>query len=163
MFLCVSALLAQETLRALQGGLDAHMAEGGANLSVGQRQLLCMARALLKKSTILLMDEATSNVDNDTDSLIQRTIRTAFAECTVLTIAHRLHTIIDSDKILMLDAGQVREFDTPQALLKRPHSAFRALVAEAGAGSEGGDLKVSHSAQRLAQEMMADGSALIDT
>ena len=139
----------------LQRGLDAPLDEGGSNLSVGQRQLLCMARALLKKSTILLMDEATSNVDNDTDSLIQNTIRTAFKECTVLTIAHRLHTIIDSDKILMLDKGTVCEFDSPRALLKRPGSKFRGLVKEAGSGKGvEGELHASNSSVDLAQALM---------
>ena len=141
----------------MQKGLDSPLDEGGTNLSVGQRQLLCMARALLKKSTILLMDEATSNVDNDTDSLIQKTIRTAFTECTVLTIAHRLHTIIDSDKILLLDQGEVAEFDSPSVLLKTPGSKFRALVKEARAGQGGGaELKASTSAANLAAEIMQE-------
>jgi ABC-type multidrug transport system fused ATPase/permease subunit len=151
---------ARLTLRAavVQKGLDSPLDEGGTNLSVGQRQLLCMARALLKKSTILLMDEATSNVDNDTDSLIQRTIRSAFTECTVLTIAHRLHTIIDSDKILLLDQGTAAEFDAPKALLRRRGSKFRALVQEAGSGEGGAgdELKLSSSAAELANELMQD-------
>ena len=102
----------------LQGGLDAHISEGGSNLSTGQRQLLCMARALLRHARILILDEATSNVDTASDALIQETVRTAFADCTVLTIAHRLHTILDCDRILVLDAGHVREFDTPANLIK---------------------------------------------
>jgi ABC-type multidrug transport system fused ATPase/permease subunit len=105
-------------VRELPDGLDSAIKEGGANMSVGQRQLLCMARALLRRSRILVLDEATSNVDHATDALIQRTIRSAFAGCTVLTIAHRLHTIIDSDKILMLGAGALVEFGPPTELLR---------------------------------------------
>lgn len=139
--------------------LDAPLEEGGSNLSVGQRQLLCMARALLKRSTVLFMDEATSNVDNETDALIQSTVRSAFADCTVLTIAHRLHTIIDSDKILMLNKGEVLEYAPPGELLKRPGSAFRALVKEAGGGDSGGALSASKSAAELAQRLMRDDTA----
>ena len=107
-----------DTIRHMAGGLDAQISEGGGNLSTGQRQLLCMARALLRRTKILVLDEATSNVDSSTDQLIQSTIRTAFKDCTVLTIAHRLNTIIDSDRIMVLDAGRLVEFDTPAALLK---------------------------------------------
>jgi len=116
----------------LQGQLDAEVAESGQNLSVGQRQLLCMARALLRGSKVLILDEATSNVDNATDSVIQTTIRSAFQDCTVLTIAHRLHTIIDYDRVMVLEDGHIAEFDTPQNLLSRPESMFSHLVQEAG-------------------------------
>jgi ABC-type multidrug transport system fused ATPase/permease subunit len=146
----------EATVRGFERGLDAPLEEGGTNLSVGQRQLLCMARALLKKSVVLLMDEATSNVDNETDALIQSTVRSAFAECTVLTIAHRLHTIIDSDKILMMDKGEVVEFASPKELLKRPGSAFRRLVKEASGSVSSGALHVSHSAGNLAEKMPGD-------
>jgi ABC-type multidrug transport system fused ATPase/permease subunit len=142
----------------VQAGLDTELQEGGSNLSVGQRQLLCMARALLKKARILLMDEATSNVDNATDALIQSTIRSAFARCTILTIAHRLHTIIDSESILVLDAGHLVEWGRPQALLKRQDGAFRALVQESTApgasGARGGPggLRTSDSAAALVEK-----------
>ncbi len=94
------------------------LGEAGSNLSSGQRQLLCMARALLRKAKVLVLDEATSNVDTASDALIQETVRAAFADCTVLTIAHRLHSILDSDRILVLEDGRVKEFDTPEHLLQ---------------------------------------------
>mmetsp|Transcript_2718 Transcript_2718/g.7176 ORF Transcript_2718/g.7176 Transcript_2718/m.7176 type:complete len:308 (+) Transcript_2718:3-926(+) len=112
-------------------GLDSSIDEGGGNLSVGQKQLLCMARALIRKSKILILDEATSNVDGETDNLIQQTIRMAFKDCTVLTIAHRLNTIIDSDKILLLQGGKVAEFDSPQNLLADSGSMFAQMVEKA--------------------------------
>ena len=120
-----------DTRPVLQGQLDAEVSEGGQNLSVGQRQLLCMARALLRGSKVLILDEATSNVDNTTDAVIQSTIRSAFQNCTVLTIAHRLHTIIDYDRVMVLDDGCIAEFDTPQNLLSNPSSMFANLVQEA--------------------------------
>ena len=113
-------------------GLDAHVTEGGSNLSVGQRQLLCMARALLKKNKILLMDEATANVDQETDEVIQRTIKTTFKDKTVLTIAHRLNTIIDMDRVMVMDAGRVIEFDSPYILLRDVTGAFYSMVKQTG-------------------------------
>ncbi|XP_015785719.1 multidrug resistance-associated protein 1 [Tetranychus urticae] len=112
-------------------GLDYSIAEEGKNLSVGQRQLLCLARALLKKPKILFLDEATAAIDLETDSLIQKTIRSEFKDCTILTIAHRLNTIMDSDRVLVLDKGKVAEFDTPEALLDKKDSIFYSLAKEA--------------------------------
>ncbi|ESQ33830.1 hypothetical protein EUTSA_v10006558mg [Eutrema salsugineum] len=118
-----------------QSGLDAEVSEGGENFSVGQRQLLSLARALLRRSKILVLDEATASVDVRTDSLIQRTIREEFKSCTMLIIAHRLNTIIDCDKILVLSSGQALEYDSPQELLSRDTSAFFGMVHSTGPGN----------------------------
>lgn len=111
-----------------QLGLNSPVMANGSNFSVGQRQLLCLARAILRKNRILVLDEATANVDPKTDSLIQETIREKFAECTVLTIAHRLNTIIDSDRILVMDGGQVIEFDAAHTLLQNNSGYFSGMV-----------------------------------
>jgi len=115
--------------------LEMEISEGGENLSLGQRQLVCLARAILRRNKILVMDEATANIDMETDALIQQTIRTEFKDCTVLTIAHRLHTIMDCDKILIMDAGTVGEFDHPSNLLAKENSLLTSLVEETGARS----------------------------
>merc|ERR1719208_679255 len=104
----------EEFVSTLNEGLSYEIAEGGENLSVGQRQLVCLARALLRKTKILVLDEATAAVDLETDELIRATIRSEFSDCTVLTIAHRLKTILDSTKILVLDSGKVKEMDSPE-------------------------------------------------
>ncbi|KZV64400.1 P-loop containing nucleoside triphosphate hydrolase protein [Peniophora sp. CONT] len=123
----------KEFVEGLPGALDAPVQEGGSSLSAGQRQLVCFARALLRKTKILVLDEATSAVDLQTDRAIQDIIRgPQFKDVTLLTIAHRLNTIIDSDRVLVLSDGKVLEFDEPQTLLARPESAFRSLAAEAG-------------------------------
>ncbi|XP_025086070.1 multidrug resistance-associated protein 1-like isoform X1 [Pomacea canaliculata] len=119
-------------VQTLTQGLDFECTEGGENLSVGQRQLLCLARALLRKTKILILDEATAAVDLETDDLIQGTIRVEFEECTVLTIAHRLNTIMDYTRIMVLDAGKIAEYDSPQTLLQNPESIFYGMAKDAG-------------------------------
>ena len=120
-----------ETLvRQMPSGLDTPIHEGGSNLSIGQRQLLCLARAILRQNRILLLDEATASVDVSTDEFIQRTIRAEFAQATVITIAHRLNTVMDCDRIMVLDAGRLVEFDRPTVLLRRSQGAFAALWRE---------------------------------
>lgn len=116
----------------IKSGLDVRMSEGGSNLSVGQRQLMCLARALLIPSHILVLDEATAAVDVETDTVIQETIRTEFKDRTILTIAHRLNTILDSDRIIVLEQGEVAEFDTPENLLQNKDSLYYALYKQGG-------------------------------
>ena len=112
--------------------LDMDVVDNGANFSLGQRQLLCMGRALLRNSRILMMDEATASVDMDSDALIQKTVRDAFKHCTTLTIAHRLNTIMDSDKVAFLDDGRLAEYGDPNALLKNKTGSFTKLVEQSG-------------------------------
>uniref|UniRef100_A0A8C2S0J5 ATP binding cassette subfamily C member 10 n=1 Tax=Capra hircus TaxID=9925 RepID=A0A8C2S0J5_CAPHI len=109
-------------------GLDGELGEGGRRLSLGQRQLLCLARALLTDAKILCIDEATASVDQKTDQLLQQTISKRFANKTVLTIAHRLNTILNSDRVLVLHAGRVAELGSPAALRTQPHSLFQQLL-----------------------------------
>nr|ALU63337.1 canalicular multispecific organic anion transporter 1 [Oryzias melastigma] len=125
----------KDYVAGLQEGLQHEVAEGGENLSVGQRQLLCLARALLRKSRILILDEATAAVDLETDDLIQNTIRKEFAHCTVLTIAHRLHSIMDSSRVMVLDAGKIVEFDSPSNLLEN-RGYFYSMAKDAGIAQE---------------------------
>ncbi|KEP50340.1 multidrug resistance-associated ABC transporter [Rhizoctonia solani 123E] len=112
--------------------LETKVSEGGNNFSQGQRQLLSMARALLRKSSVIIMDESTASVDFETDAKIQTTIREEFNQSILLTIAHRLRTIIDNDRILVLNAGRVVEFDTPANLLKKPDGIFHEMCKKSG-------------------------------
>lgn len=115
-----------ECVRQMDGGLDAIIEESGSNISQGQRQLLCIARAALRKCKILIMDEATAAVDPHTDDCIQQVLRGSLLDrdTTVLTIAHRLNTIVDYDKILVLANGGVGEFGSPKKLLRKKTSLF---------------------------------------
>uniref|UniRef100_A0A1A7XAW0 Multidrug resistance-associated protein 4 n=2 Tax=Nothobranchiidae TaxID=405002 RepID=A0A1A7XAW0_9TELE len=122
----------KSAVEELPGKLETVLAESGANFSVGQRQLVCLARAVLRKNRILIIDEATANVDPRTDELIQKTIRDKFRECTVLTIAHRLNTIIDSDRILVLDAGRIHAYAEPYVLLQDASSILYKMVQQTG-------------------------------
>ncbi|KHG04748.1 ABC transporter C family member 9 [Gossypium arboreum] len=119
-----------EIVRAKEEKLDATVIENGENWSVGQRQLFCLGRALLKKSSILVLDEATASVDSATDGVIQKIIDQEFKDRTVVTIAHRIHTVIDSDLILVLSDGRVAEFESPAKLLEREDSLFSKLIRE---------------------------------
>uniref|UniRef100_A0A8C7D982 Cystic fibrosis transmembrane conductance regulator n=1 Tax=Oncorhynchus kisutch TaxID=8019 RepID=A0A8C7D982_ONCKI len=122
----------KSVVEELPNKMETVLAESGSNFSVGQRQLVCLARAVLRKNRILIIDEATANVDPRTDELIQKTIRDKFRECTVLTIAHRLNTIIDSDRILVLDAGQIHAYDEPHTLLQNHDGIFFKMVQQTG-------------------------------
>ncbi|GAV90048.1 ABC_tran domain-containing protein/ABC_membrane domain-containing protein, partial [Cephalotus follicularis] len=119
-----------DLVRAKEEKLDATVVENGENWSVGQRQLYCLGRALLRKSSILVLDEATASVDSATDGVIQEIISQQFKDQTVVTIAHRIHTVIHSDLVLVLSDGRVAEFDTPAKLLEREKSFFSKLVKE---------------------------------
>lgn len=126
-----------EVVRTSGQGLDSPVTENGENWSVGQRQLLCLGRALLKKSKILVLDEATASVDSKTDSMIQKTIKENFVDSTVISIAHRIPTVIDSDMVLVMDGGQVAEYSSPSKLLENKNSLFSKLVSEYSARSSG--------------------------
>ena len=107
--------------------LDYEITEHGSNLSVGERQLICLARALLQNKKIIVLDEATANVDYKTDQILQNIIRMSFKERALLTIAHRLDTVLDYDRIMFLDGGRMMEFDKPSILLQRTNSHFSKL------------------------------------
>ncbi|CAI9760381.1 unnamed protein product [Fraxinus pennsylvanica] len=119
-----------DEVREKEGKLDSTVSENGDNWSVGQRQLVCLGRVLLKKSKVLVLDEATASVDTATDYLIQQTLRQHFSDSTVITIAHRITSVLDSDTVLLLDHGLIKEYDSPEKLLEDKSSSFSKLVAE---------------------------------
>lgn len=149
--------LADVELKTSIGSLDFMVTEAGANFSVGQRQLICLARAILRNNKVLVLDEATANVDPQTDALIQRTIRVKFRECTVLTVAHRLHTVMDSDRILVMDAGCAKEFDYPHMLLQHIDGLLRNMVDATGPHESESLKRIAGDAYR---QMQLDGNAI---
>ncbi|CAM9167469.1 unnamed protein product, partial [Hapterophycus canaliculatus] len=145
MWAALEAVQMKGHVQALPGGLDGHVAEGGSNLSVGQRQLLCLARAVLQRSQILVMDEATANIDEHTDSLIQDVVRTSFKGKTVIMVAHRLNTVIDCDQVVVISEGSIVEEGHPHLLLQAhgtpstagtyPSTSLSSMVEETGGTS----------------------------
>ena len=123
----LQAVSMKEKVQSLDKALLEEVTEGGENFSAGQRQLICIARALLRHPKILVLDEATASIDNETDALIQVMVREQFKDTSVLTIAHRLHTIIDADRIMVLEKGRLAEFGSPDELLKKDAGLFKLL------------------------------------
>nr|XP_023889971.1 ABC transporter C family member 10-like [Quercus suber] len=119
-----------EVVKEKETGLDSLVLEDGSNWSQGQRQLFCLGRALLRRSRVLVLDEATASIDNATDTILQRKIRTEFADCTVITVAHRIPTVMDSTMVLAISDGKIVEYDEPMKLMKREGSLFGQLVKE---------------------------------
>ncbi|KAJ8773220.1 hypothetical protein K2173_028397 [Erythroxylum novogranatense] len=119
-----------EAIQEKEEGLDSLVVEDGSNWSMGQRQLFCLGRALLRRSRILVLDEATASIDNATDLILQKTIRTEFADCTVITVAHRIPTVMDCTMVLAMRDGNIVEYDEPQKLMRMEDSLFGQLVKE---------------------------------
>ncbi|KAG2384672.1 ABC transporter C family member 10 [Vigna angularis] len=120
----------REVVQEKEEGLNSSVVEDGSNWSMGQRQLFCLGRAILRSSKILVLDEATASIDNATDLILQKTIRTEFADCTVITVAHRIPTVMDCTVVLSISDGKLVEYDEPNTLMKREGSLFRQLVRE---------------------------------
>ena len=132
--------------------LEEQVEENGSNFSVGQRQLVCIARALLLDPQILMLDEATASIDTETDTVLQGMIRHEFSTQTVISIAHRLDTIIDYDRIMVLDEGRLVEFDTPERLLADAGGVFAKMVASReGATGHLSEMAKHAAAQKRAQ------------
>lgn len=119
-----------DEVRKMEKKLDSNVHENGENWSMGQRQLVCLGRVLLKKSKVLVLDEATASVDTATDNIIQQTLKHHFSDCTLIIIAHRITSVLDSDMVLLLSQGVVEEYDSPARLLTNKSSSFSKLVAE---------------------------------
>ncbi|XP_073119135.1 ABC transporter C family member 10-like [Henckelia pumila] len=136
----------KDTVQEKENGLDSFVLEDGSNWSVGQRQLLCLGRALLRRSKILVLDEATASIDNATDMILQKVIRKEFAECTVITVAHRIPTVMDCDMVLAISEGKLAEYDEPMKLMKREYSLFGQLVKEYWSHHDCG-MRVKHLVQ----------------
>lgn len=153
----------KQHVASLDGGIDSMVEENGENFSVGQRQLLSMSRCLLIDSKILLLDEATASLDVQSDAMIQRMIRTHFANRTVLTIAHRLITIMDSDRVLVLDAGRIVEFDSPKNLLLKEGGAFHAMVQKTGKETAAHLTAIANGLLRVADVLEEDPNILEDS
>jgi ATP-binding cassette, subfamily C (CFTR/MRP), member 4 len=131
----MDSLSSVQMIRAINDlpqGIHTPVAESGSNFSVGERQLLCLARAILQKSKILVLDEPTANVDSKTDKLLQEAVSNAFLGSTIISVAHRLDTIIGNDIILVLGEGKVLEFGTPADLVSNPNSFFNAMLDDTG-------------------------------
>jgi len=120
----------EDLLNKNEKGLDQELTENGGNLSSGERQLICICRAILRSSKVVILDEATANIDVVTEQKIQRLIEVEFKESTMIVIAHRLNTIINSDKVMVLSFGEILEYDSPQKLMSDPASEFSELLKE---------------------------------
>ncbi|KAF3638734.1 ABC transporter C family member 10 [Capsicum annuum] len=133
----------RDAVQQKEGRLDSSVAQDGSNWSMGQRQLFCLGRALLKRRKILVLDEATASIDNATDSIIQKTIRTEFEDCTVITVAHRIPTVMDCTMVLAISDGKLVEYDKPMKLMNKESSLFGQLVDEYWSRSQNADIQIN--------------------
>ncbi|KAG5593310.1 hypothetical protein H5410_043824 [Solanum commersonii] len=132
----------RDVVQQKEGRLDSSVSQDGSNWSMGQRQLFCLGRALLKRRKILVLDEATASIDNATDSIIQKTIRTEFEDCTVITVAHRIPTVMDCTMVLAISDGKLVEYDKPMKLMNKESSLFGQLVNEYWSHSQHVDIQI---------------------